>query len=233
MKIKTIITMAAPLVLATVASAQVFTYNYSSGTLNAAIPDGDVNGVRFFANVSGAPAIATDVNVFLNIVGNPVAFNGDYYVSLVGPTGAKSVLLNRVGVSSGNAFGYADNGVTITLDNQAANGNIHLYQNIQNPGGGTLAGSWVPDGRDILPTSPASLFDSTSPTKTLDVFNGTNPNGQWILLVADLGAGQGLGALQSWGLAISGVPEPRDYVFVFGVALVAFAAYRRLSVKTA
>ena len=57
--------------------------NYNSGTLNALIPDGNVNGYQNTMTLSGLgvnESVITDVNVRLNISGG---YNGDLYVYLV------------------------------------------------------------------------------------------------------------------------------------------------------
>ena len=234
MKMKTILSIAAPLVLATVASAQVFTF-----TANQRIPDGDINGVTLYGVVSGvnvSPGYSvSDVNAYINLVADPAAFNGDYYAYLVGPTGARAVLLNRAGRTSGNSVGYSDSGFIgtpygLVFDDQAINGNIHLYQNVVNPNGGALTGIWAPDGRDV---NPLTVTDANTPNKLLSQFNGKDPNGVWYLFVADVGSGQGLGKVTTWGLIITAVPEPQQYAFAAGLALLAFAGYRRWSIKAA
>src|SRR6201999_1706051 len=106
-------------------------------------------------------------------------YNGDIYAYLVGSTGGFAVLLNRTGVGGGNNFGYGDAGFNITLDDNAANGNIHYYQNILNPNGGILTGAWAPDGENTDPNG--SGVGSAPATALLSSFEGLNPNQTWQL----------------------------------------------------
>jgi hypothetical protein len=157
----------------------------------------------------------TDVSVFLTIDGG---WNGDYYAYLT--DGSEScVLLNRVGRTASNGFGYDDAGLNIELSDSAANGDIHLYQNV---GGyaGLIAtgGSFQPDGRNV---NPLTVLDTDPRTLFLDQFNGLDPNRDWTLFIADMSSGE-QGTVASWGLDIEGVtgsvPEPGQAA---GMALVA------------
>src|SRR5205085_10360010 len=91
-----------------------------------------------------------------------------------------SILLNRAGKTLGNPFGYGDAGFNVTLDDAAANGDIHSYQNFVVPVG-QLTGTWAPDGRNV---DPATAIDLSPRTALLSSFNGTEPNGQWVLFIA-------------------------------------------------
>lgn len=234
MKINKLVCVLGSFAVASVVSAQVFTFSY---TANSDIPDGDANGISFGGNVSGvtwpltAPYVTYSVDVLLNIVGNPVAFNGDYYASLVNnATGRKAVLLNRVGKGeAGFPFGYGDNGMSIRLSDSAANGDVHKYQSKLNPLGGPLTGTWAPDGRDV---APDSVVSGDSRSKLLDQFAGINPNGDWTLFIADVAGGQGFGKITTWGLEFTAqVPEPQSIALVVGLALMGFGAFRRFALK--
>lgn len=165
------------------------------------IPDNNASGLAVTVPFSSTEVFQiTDLEVSLDISGG---FNGDYYAYLTHDSGF-SVLLNRVGRDAGNAFGYPDSGLDVLLDHSAGNGDIHTYQSVLNPGGGVLTGTWAPDARTqdpsfVLDTSPRSAF--------LSSFNGLDPNGDWTLFIADLDPGS-YGTLQSWGLNVTGVPEP-------------------------
>jgi hypothetical protein len=109
-------------------------------------------------------------------------------------------------VGTGNAFGYADAGLNVKFTDTAAN-NIHFYQAVD---GYSIAdgATWRPDGQTINPvTSPPSAFDAPG-TVTLGVFSGMNPNGDWMLVLADVSSGSGQATVLSWGLDIQVVPEP-------------------------
>ncbi len=159
-------------------------YSYSGSAY--AIADGNPNGAFSSISVSGAAATITHVNVNLNLSGG---YNGDLYGYLT-YNGTLVTLLNRTGTGGGDSFGYGDSGFNITLNDSAANGSIHNYQNISNPNGGVLTGTWAPDGG------------------TLASFNGGNPNGTWTLFFADLSGGGGQSIVNGWSLDITAVPEP-------------------------
>jgi subtilisin-like proprotein convertase family protein len=195
--------------------------------VNQAIPDADPNGVALSGNVSGLAGTISGVTVSLNLTNG---YNGDFYAYLTGPNGGYAVLLNRVGVSNNvTATGYANPGLDVTF--VSGGGDIHYYQSL-NPvynSGGQLTGNWAPDGRNLDPTSSPSLFGSTAPSATLSSFTGTNPNGLWVLFVADFSNG-GLGSVSTWGLNITttSVPEPSTVpLLVAGGAFMAWFAHRR------
>ena len=162
--------------LLTITAASAWSQATSSFTNNTPtiVPDGNPVGVTEQFTVGGLSGSISDVQVQLDITGG---FNGDLYAYLVSPTGQLSVLLNRVGLSAGNPVGYSDAGFNLTLDGQAAN-NIHYYQSgsytIQ---GGQLTGTWAADGRNIDPQSSGSVFDGTSPTLGLNIYNGVDGGG--------------------------------------------------------
>jgi hypothetical protein len=160
--------------------------------------------------------------VTLNFAG-PGGFNGDLFVALSNDQGGYAVLLNRVGTTASNDLGYSDNGMNVTLDDSAPN-DIHTYRRTFTgsdiiPLGGSLGGTWAPDGRT---TDPDSVVDTDKRTALLGAFNGENPNGKWTLIVADLDTG-GVNHLRSWGLTIDPaaappVSVPEHVVTAFGFA---------------
>ena len=175
------------------------TYSFENGVN---IPDGNVSPWSDTRTLSGIaePSIAT-VSVWLNVSGG---FNGDLY-GYLSYNGMLVPLLNRAGVGTGNAFGYADAGLNVKFTDTADN-NIHFYQAVW----GSIAGgaTWQPDVRTINPvTSSPSAFDAPG-TVTLGAFSGMNPNGDWTLVLADVSSGGGQATVQSWGLDIAAVPEP-------------------------
>ena len=221
MKTPKLILIAMALLLAGVGQAQT-NFTYSSGTLNTVIPDANPVGITASTTTSGLSGVITNVSVNLNITGG---FNGDLYAYLAGPVGQFAVLLNRVGVTSGNPFGYFDSGFNITLDSSGAN--VHNYQS----GGytitsGQLVGTWAPDGRNISPLSSPGAFDTASTTANLASFNNTSPNGAWTLFLADLSGG-GQSTLVSWGMTISTVPEPQPWAMIASGAAMLVAFRRR------
>src|SRR5690349_7527211 len=98
-----------------VASAQVYGF-----TPNLAVPDADANGVAMTGNVSGLAGTITGLTVSMNVANG---YNGDLYAWLVGPNGGYAVLLNRVGVGSGSAAGYANSGFNIEF--ASGGNNVH------------------------------------------------------------------------------------------------------------
>lgn len=226
------------------AAAALVVENHGFTGLDLTPPDGDAGGVVEVRTLNSSIAQLTDVNVSLTLAssGPGQAYNGDYYAYLAHDTGF-SVLLNRVGrrvdgSDPSAAFGYGDNGFQVTLDDQAANGDIHNYrftlstpQNHLTPIDSqyslALTGSWQPDGRSI---DPAEVLASDSRTAPLSVFNGLNASGQWRLFVADL-SGNGTAKLTGWNLTLTGlttpIPEPATWTVLAATALLAFGTLRR------
>ena len=212
------------LLFAGLAGAQT-NFTYSSGTLNTAIPDGNPVGISSSTSISVQSAsYISSIHVNLDITGG---FNGDLYAYLAGPTGQFAVLLNRVGVTAGDAFGYSDAGFNITFDQSGPN--IHNYQGgSYTLVGGQLTGTWAPDGRNINPASAPGLFDSASTGADLGQFINIDPNGAWTLFLADMSGG-GQSTLNSWGLTIVTVPEPQTWAMLAGGAGMLLMFRRRSS----
>lgn len=170
-------------------------------SVNQAVPDGSPLGLTLATNLTIAGGNISDLTVNLDISGG---FNGDLYAYLAGPNGGFAVLLNRVGVSnSASAFGYSDSGMNVTFSDSAAN-DIHYYQNV--PSYSLNGTTWQPDGENIDPQSPPSDFTGTQ-SAMLSSFDNANPNGTWVLFLADLSSG-GQSTVVSWGLDITTAPEP-------------------------
>jgi hypothetical protein len=177
--------------------------------LNLLVPDGDSSGLANQQTVNlgtGSPGSLLDVSVTLNLSGvGGAGFNGDLYAWLQHDTGF-SVLLNRVGRDLGNPAGYSDNGLSIVLDDSAAN-DIHTYRAALGgpfPLASALGGAWRPDGRE---TDPDSVLAGDARTAVLDSFNGLIPIGTWTLFIADLSTGGEI-RLDGWGLELTIEPVP-------------------------
>lgn len=169
-----------------------------------AIPDNNALGIQQSIEVSGFVDPIASISVTLSISGTGGSmFNGDLFVSLQHESGY-AVLLNRVGRTGSDPFGYGDNGFDITLTTLGHD--IHTYQSTAYTlgGSGELTGSWAPDGRTV---DPDSVVATDARTATLESFNGLDPNGTWVLFVADLSQ-NGQAQLDAWGLDITVVPEP-------------------------
>jgi len=208
--------------VATWLPAQVITTNHYSLSPNTGIPDGSPVGLLEQFSATGLAGSITNVTVHLDITGG---FNGDLYAYLVNPQGQLTVLLNRVGVTAGNQFGYSDSGMNITLDGLAAN-NIHSYAS-GGPGSYSLSGTtWAADGRNINPQSVGTVFDSAATGANLSLYQNTAPNGVWTFFIADLSAG-GTATLNNVVLSIMTVPEPQTWILLGGGVILLGCLSRR------
>jgi subtilisin-like proprotein convertase family protein len=222
MKISRLTFVAMALLFACAARGQTNS-TYNSGALNVAIPNGTPVGITEQTSISGLVGVIYNVQVSLDISGG---FNGSLYAYLAGPGSQSAILLNRTGVTAGNAFGYADAGFNITLGETGVN--IHNYENTINPGGAALtSGSWSADGRAIDPASTPSLFDTAPVTAGLDIFNGYASSGTWTLFLTDISSGGGQSTLVSWGLTVVTVPEPQTWAMIAGGAGMLMVFRRR------
>lgn len=212
--------ISAAMVWAGVAMAQTSTTNFTFN-VNQLVPDGSVSGLALSTNLGGINGTIANVTVGLDISGG---YNGDLYAYLTGPNGGFAVLLNRVGTTNGNAFGYSDSGFNITLDDSGGNNNVHFYQQFVLPVG-ALTGTWASDGENVDPNS--GLTGTVSPTATLASLDGTDPNGTWTLFIADLSGG-GQSTLLDWRLNITSVPEPGTWAMgVIGGIFILVGVHRR------
>lgn len=192
--------------LAAGVNAQVLTTNSYFQSVNTTIPDDNPNGLASSVGVSGIYGTIVGLNVTLNITSG---YNGDLYAYLVNTNmGIFSVLLNRVGVQSGNDFGYGDSGFNVTFSTGVTN-DIHFYQNLSYTldGNGALLGTWGADGRDVDPGTNSAVLGDAPQTALLDSFLDTDPNGDWVLFLSDMSFGSE-STLQNWQLDIVTVPEP-------------------------
>ena len=207
-------------VLLTVWGVSAARADFINWNVDAAIPDNDPMGLQDTQTLSGFTDVIGSLQVRLTLTGDPLAYNGDFFVSLQCANGGYAVLLNRVGRTDSDPLGYGENGFDITFSLLASD--IHLYQNYSPSydGTGRLTGTWSPDGRN---TDPDSVLDLDLRTVNLDQFFGINPNGDWTLFVADMN-GNGTATLDSWGLNIAPIPEPSTLALL---ALGAGALARR------
>jgi subtilisin-like proprotein convertase family protein len=209
---------------------QVFHFDFSG--VNTAIPDGDPTGLANVQSISSAPnLLVSGLTVNLNITGTGLGgFNGDLYATLQHDSGF-TVLLNRPGRRTGSSSGYSDSGMNLTFDDGATR-DVHNYRFELNGNNSTalvgpLTGTWSPDART---TDPASVLDSSQRNAFLSSFNGTTVNGTWTLFVTDLSSGA-TQQINGWGMDIAAVPEPASYAVVTGIALTAFALWRRRKLR--
>jgi len=199
------------------ASAQIF-----QDTVNTDIPDGNPTGLSSSINVTGLAGQLQDITVSLDISGGS---DGDLYAFLSHGSTGFAVLLNRVGKTATDPFGYGDAGFHITLSD-AASLDIHNYGG---NGGAALTGTWQPDGRNV---DPQLVLDTSPRSAFLSSFIGSDPNGTWTLVVADMAGGGGQAVLQSWGIDVTPVPEPgssRLFLVMAGAGLLQYFRRARLS----
>ncbi len=155
--------------------------------------------------VSWSCAYLTGVKVTLKVSGT---FNGDLYCYLTHGSG-HTVLLNRVGRRSSSSLGYGDSGFDVKFDDAATNGDVHAYRLTLNgsntsPISGALTNVWAPDGRT---NSPFAVLNTDPRTAFLSSFNGSDPNGEWVLFIADAEGGD-ISTLVNWGLELTGYSAP-------------------------
>ena len=152
--------------------------------------------------VSGVSGTISKVVVRLNGVNHNRADDMD--ILLVGPTGAKFVLLSDAG---GTAVPLVN--ATITFDDAAATqiGDIGPLAT------GTFRPSAYAPSPDVFPLpAPTGPYQSAAPegSATLaSVFNGTDANGTWSLYVIDdiANGGQIANVSGGWNLDITTVPD--------------------------
>jgi len=213
------------------AQAGVYDNTFSSGFANSGnIPAGNLSGWSDTETISGETGVIGSVSVNLDISGG---FNGSLYGYLE-YDGVIVTLLNRVGVSSGNSFGYGDSGFDITLSSSAVN-NIHSYQSgsYSLNGSGQLTGTWAPDGNTVSPISSPSSFNSNPGGTGLNYLNGLNPDGTWTLFLADVVSGGGAPQVISYGIDITTVPEPVNLALgIFAGLFILGSLWRKMSGKT-
>ena len=178
------------------ASAQT-TLTSTNFTVGATVPDNNLSGLASAKTVSTPIAYVTGLKVNVKLSGT---FNGDVYCYLA-HNGTNAILLNRAGRSPTSNPGYSDQGFDLTFDDASTNGDVHVYgTKLGGPISGPLTNSWAPDARR---TSPTDVLTGDARTGFLSSFNGMNPNGEWVLFVADMEAGD-IYTLNNWGLEITG-----------------------------
>src|ERR1041384_4121029 len=188
--------------LAVSAQTVTTTTNFSPG---AYIPDASAAGLADTRIINTPITFVTGLKVTLKISGT---FDGDLYCWL-GHSTRRTVLLNRVARRSSSSLGYGDPGFNVTFDDAATNGDVHVYRltlngNHSPPLPGPLTNSWAPAART---NSRFSVLDTNARSAFLSSFNGLDPNGEWVLFVADVEGGD-IHTLDNWGLQITGYVAP-------------------------
>ena len=174
------------------------TYTFPAGRM---IPDGNAAGISDSHNLLSTITNLTSVKVGVRIPGE---FNGDLY-GYIRHAGRLVIILNRPGKTAADDHGYADQGLDITCQTAATNGDIHSYRDITIPPiAASLSGVWEPDGRGL---DPAIVTDVSSRSTSFTNFNGLAASGDWTLYVADIESG-GTNFLTEWSLEIAGIAPP-------------------------
>ena len=199
------------------AGAATITQDFNSGFANGGtIVDGNLVPWSDTRPITGTPGeTITSVLVKLYVSGG---YNGDLY-GYLSYGGQMVPLLNRVGVGSSDAFGYADAGLNVTFSD-AASDNIHFYQTV---GGWNIANGtpWQPDGRLVNPVTGLPVEFDAPGTRKLSVWNGADPTGDWTLVLSDVVLGGGAATVQSWGLQITTAPVPEPGTWAMMVVTAA------------
>ena len=214
------------LISAGMASAATYSAGWNSGfAAGGNVPDGNAGGWSD-SRVLVIPAseTITDVNISISESGG---WNGDLYAYVTHSNSpGVAVLFNRPGRDGAASLGYGDSLLTVTLDDEAGNGDLHFYQSAT--GYGTLisnGSSWQPDGRAV---NPFSITGAEPRTAMLSVFDGMNAStGTWTLFVADLVSGD-QATVASWGITVVTVPEPAGCILLLSGLLALLANRRRL-----
>jgi serine/threonine protein kinase len=145
-------------------------------------------------DVSAPSGTVADVNVTVTGFGH--AFPDDVAILLVGPSGDSTVLMSDVGGGSENVV----NGVDLTFDDDASRGLADkgaLRTGSFRPTQGTDKGGGNCCGFTGGPPAPRQPYGSD-----LSVFEGTDPNGEWDLYVADDSGGDKGRITGGWSLEI-------------------------------
>lgn len=173
-----------------------------SNTASITIPN-DAMAAPSVIQVSGLGTPIADVDVSLNVLIHPNA--SDLDVLLVGPGGQSALVLSDVGDEANND--------SLTFSDQAVN-----QVGIADP---LVSGTFQPTNVDL--TSAPDIFGPPGPANppggsALAIFNGTDANGAWTLLIREQDANPvESGSLAAgWSLRIttaSGVPETNGEQF--------------------
>ena len=182
------------------------TETHSFTSLNRSIPDGSVMGASDVRILTSTIRRISSVRIRLHVVGE---FNGDLYGYVRHTQGNLTnfcVLLNRPGRTLAQSWGYDDAGLDVWFDDNAVNGDIHVYRAVAEPPPGLpIEGVWQPDGRQVDPDIANDLAPRTT---TLGSFTGADANGEWILYLADMESG-GTNMLAEWQIEVQGAVQPQ------------------------
>lgn len=105
--------------------------------------------------------------------------------------------------SGTNFVGFADSGLSITLNAASAN-SMSACQNFSYPHAGALTATWNGEDQNAEPTI---VLEAPAAATSLDAVVGDESSGEWTLSLTDAEYGE-RGPLTSWGLVVTTVPEP-------------------------
>jgi uncharacterized repeat protein (TIGR01451 family) len=158
--------------------------------------------------VSVAGITGQVARVTTTLVNMSHSYPHDINALLVGPTGAKTLLLSH----AANASSVSN--VTVTFDDNAG---AAIAES-----GSITAGSWQPSAY-----APSPVFSNPAPagpyTASLSTFGGVNPNGNWSLFVFDDSTGDAGEIAQGWSLNLATV-TPVNQIADVGITGVATPA---------
>jgi subtilisin-like proprotein convertase family protein len=140
-------------------------------------------------SVSGQSTVG---KVTVSISGYTHSFADDVDVLLVGPTGAKCLLMSDCGGSDNVVqanLTFDDSAQPLPDETQISSGTYH-------PTKGTCSGP----GSNCVPTDFPGPAPASPYATALSTFNGTNPNGTWQLFVIDDSAGDSGSISGGWSL---------------------------------
>ena len=189
------------------------------------IPNGDISDVQdppvtFLQTINDSQIqqlLKIEVGLHLVGISTGSGFASEMFVSLNKDLTFTSVLLNQVGVTTGDPVGQGYDGWDVVFADGAANGDVHAASLVS----GILTGNWEPDGR----LDPTSTLRPAPLTQLI----GGDANGDWRLAVGDLAAG-GTMRLVGWSLTLTGetvVPETSTVAAGAAVGLVVGFAWLR------
>lgn len=137
--------------------------------------------------ISGVAGVVQKATVTLR--GFSHSWPDDVDVLLVGPEGQKVMLMGDCG------GGNSRNGISLTFDDDAA---------VTVPDSATITpGTYKPTNIDTTTDNFPAPAPSGPFGTALSVFNGTNPNGTWLLYVQDDGAMDSGSITQGWVLSLT------------------------------
>jgi subtilisin-like proprotein convertase family protein len=163
----------------------------NSNTTAIAIPASGTSGSAspYPSTITMSGVSGTVAKVTVTLTGLSHSFPDDIDILLVGPTGAKTLLMSDTG------GGTDVNNITLTFDDDAVSSLMDTNA--------ITAGTYQPTDFDTASDTFASPAPSGPYTAGLSVFNATNPNGTWSLYVRD-DATQDSGSIaQGWKLTVT------------------------------